>query len=80
MLKVRPKLKVLIVDDSELNREMLGSMLGNEYEILEAENGAQAIEILRGHISRSISHTSGCSNAADGWSGGIDTYESVSLD
>ena len=39
MLKVRPKLKVLIVDDSELNREMLGSMLGNEYEILEAENG-----------------------------------------
>lgn len=51
MLKVRPKLKVLIVDDSELNREMLGSMLGNEYEILEAENGAQAVEILREHIS-----------------------------
>lgn len=51
MLKVRPKLKILIVDDSELNREMLGSMLGNEYEILEAENGAQAVEILRGHIS-----------------------------
>ena len=51
MLKVRPKLKVLIVDDAELNREMLGSMLGNEYEILEAENGAQAVEILREHIS-----------------------------
>ena len=26
-------------------------MLGNEYEILEAENGAQAVEILREHIS-----------------------------
>ncbi|MCJ7834534.1 response regulator [Cuneatibacter sp. NSJ-177] len=51
MLKVGPKLKVLIVDDSELNREMLGSMLGNEYEILEAEDGAQAVEILREHVT-----------------------------
>ena len=51
MLKVEPKLKVLIVDDSELNREMLGSMLGNEYEILEAEDGAQAVEILREHVT-----------------------------
>lgn len=47
MSKVRPKLKVLVVDDSELNREMLGSMLENEYEIVEAENGKQAIDILR---------------------------------
>ena len=37
MSNVRPQLKVLIVDDSELNREMLGSMLGDEYEIVEAE-------------------------------------------
>lgn len=51
MLKVRPKLRVLIVDDSELNREMLGSMLGDEYEILEAENGVQAVEIMREHVS-----------------------------
>ena len=41
MLKVRPKLKVLIVDDSELNREMLGSMLGNEYE---AETGRRRLK------------------------------------
>lgn len=51
MLKVRSKLRVLIVDDSELNREMLGSMLGDEYEILEAENGVQAVEIMREHVS-----------------------------
>lgn len=51
MSKTRPKLKVLIVDDSELNREMLGSMLGSEYEILEAENGMQAVDILREHVS-----------------------------
>lgn len=51
MLKVRPKLRVLIVDDSELNREMLGSMLGDKYEILEAENGVQAVEIMREHVS-----------------------------
>lgn len=51
MLKVRPKLRVLIVDDSELNREMLGSMLGDEYEILEAKNGVQAVEIMREHVS-----------------------------
>lgn len=43
MSNVRPQLKVLIVDDSELNREMLGSMLGDEYEIVEAENGRKRL-------------------------------------
>ena len=38
--KVRQKIKVLIFDDLELTHEMLGSMLGKKYEILEAENGA----------------------------------------
>ena len=38
--KVRQKIKVLIFDDLELTHEMLGSMLGKNYEILEAENGA----------------------------------------
>lgn len=47
MSNVRPQLKVLIVDDSELNREMLG----DEYEIVEAENGAQAVDILRENAS-----------------------------
>lgn len=38
--------KVLIVDDSELNRSLLADMLCNEYEILEAENGLQAMKLL----------------------------------
>lgn len=51
MSKTSPKLKVLIVDDAELNREMLGEMLGNDYEIIEAEHGAQAVDILYEHAA-----------------------------
>lgn len=40
------KLKILIVDDSELNRELLAGMLGDEYEIYQVENGKKAIDIL----------------------------------
>lgn len=31
--------KILIVDDSEMNRALLADMLSDEFEILEAENG-----------------------------------------
>ena len=31
--------KVLIVDDVEINRSILGAILENEYTIVEAENG-----------------------------------------
>lgn len=44
------KQKILIVDDSEMNRSILADMLGNEYEILEAEDGAVAIAVLQKHI------------------------------
>lgn len=40
------KLKILIVDDSELNCELLAGMLGDEYEIYQVENGKKAIDIL----------------------------------
>ena len=40
------KLKILIVDDSELNRELLAGMLGDEYEIYQVENGKKAIDLL----------------------------------
>lgn len=40
------KLNILIVDDSELNRELLASMLEDEYEIYQVENGKKAIDIL----------------------------------
>ena len=41
------KYKILIVDDSEMNREILSAILGDEFEILEAENGEECISIIR---------------------------------
>lgn len=41
------KPKVLIVDDSEMNRAILSEMLGGDYDIIEADNGAKAIAILQ---------------------------------
>ena len=49
MIEVREStdnLKIWIVDDSELNRELLAGMLGDEYEIYQVENGKKAIDIL----------------------------------
>ena len=37
------KQKILIVDDSEMNRSILADMLGDEYEIVEAVDGAEAV-------------------------------------
>lgn len=39
--------KILIVDDAQLNRELLKDILCEEYDILEAENGEQALDIVR---------------------------------
>ena len=44
---MKPKQKILIVDDAEINRALLKEILGEGYEYLEAENGVRAIEILR---------------------------------
>ena len=37
---------ILIVDDSEINREVLKEIFKEEYTILEAENGKSAIEMV----------------------------------
>ena len=42
--------KVLIVDDVELNRDILSDMLCDEYEILTAGDGRQAINIMNNEI------------------------------
>jgi len=39
----KKKQTILIVDDSAMNRALLADMIGDEYEILEAENGLRAI-------------------------------------
>ena len=40
------KQKILIVDDSEINRALLAEILEEQYEITEAENGSEAISLL----------------------------------
>ena len=40
------KRQVLVVDDERINREILGAMLEQSYEIVFAENGRQAMELL----------------------------------
>lgn len=41
------KPEILIVDDSQMNREILSEMLGNEYKITEAENGEECMAALK---------------------------------
>ena len=48
------KQKILIVDDSEMNRAILTGILDDGYDFLEAENGLQALDILRAHRDISL--------------------------
>ena len=41
------KYRILIVDDSEMNREILAVILEEEYKILEAANGEECIDLLK---------------------------------
>lgn len=40
------KKKILVVEDNTLNRMLLCQILANDYDVVEAENGKQALEIL----------------------------------
>lgn len=40
------KRQILVVEDNELNRAMLSEILSDEYCVLEAENGQEALDIL----------------------------------
>ena len=42
----RPQL-VLVVDDQEINRDVLGMILEDDYEVIYAENGKEALELMR---------------------------------
>ena len=41
--------QILIVEDNELNRAMLCEILASDYQVLEAENGQAALDVLRQH-------------------------------
>ena len=40
------KRQVLVVDDEFINRELMGVVLENEYEVIFAENGQQAMNLI----------------------------------
>ena len=42
------KRRVLIVDDEMINREILGNILGNTYDVFFAENGQEALDVMHG--------------------------------
>ena len=44
---LKVKQQILIVDDSEMNREILTEMLQDDFRILEAENGEEALKMLK---------------------------------
>ena len=44
---LQEKSKILLVDDSKMNRMMLTEILGDSYHILEAENGRECLETLQ---------------------------------
>ena len=47
MSEVITKQKILIADDSEMNRELLAAILEEEYEIIQANDGVQAVDCLQ---------------------------------
>lgn len=42
--------RILIVDDSEMNRDMLNDMLSDDYDIVEAADGEEALSILKERV------------------------------
>ena len=49
MSEVITKQKILIADDSEMNRELLTAILEEEYDIIQAKDGVQAVDCLQKH-------------------------------
>ena len=49
MEKITDRQKILIVDDSEMNRAILADMLDGEFDIIEAENGEEGVAMLQKH-------------------------------
>ena len=50
-LQTKTRSRILIVDDSGMNRMMLSELLEDRYDILEASNGAEALSLIRQNLS-----------------------------
>ena len=44
-----PQKLILVVEDNQINRTVLSGILFAEYRILEAENGQEALSLLKEH-------------------------------
>ena len=44
------KRQILVVDDEQINREILGFMLQDEYDVLYAADGEEALDMIRSHV------------------------------
>ena len=48
-MKQTRKRRILIVDDSKMNREILTGILEDEYDIVQANDGVKAVDYLHKH-------------------------------
>jgi len=53
-MKSKTQSRILVVDDEKLNRELLRSMLEDDYIVEMAENGAQALEKLEKYLDEAV--------------------------
>ena len=49
MINSQIRRQVLVVEDEAVNREMLGFIVCRDYDVLYAENGRQALDMIREH-------------------------------
>ena len=77
------KKDILIVDDMEINRVILSQIFADRNQILEAENGLEAIEIARRRrrgTQRACRRAAGYPDAGYGWISGYGTDERYGAD
>ena len=48
--QIKRRRQVLVVEDQELNRDILGMILEDDYDVLYAENGAEALDMIRASL------------------------------
>ena len=61
------KYRILIVDDSEINRTILEEIFGTEYEVIEAGSVEAAVELLQKSINAEWFYCYGINDFSDGW-------------
>ena len=50
--QLRRRHLVLVVEDQEINRDVLGMILEDDYDVIYAENGEEGLEQMRSHLDK----------------------------